>query len=146
MMNGDPLDDCPSCGQAPFTSRRIKGLVYVVSNPNQTGVKVGLTTKSMEQRLKSLNSTGVPGDFEPIAVFPSDRPDADEKRVHEKLRRYNIAKEHFDLEPIDAVLGAYRALNKRRPIFFDSSLEETFELKLEEAKIQMRLRLKGEGK
>jgi hypothetical protein len=97
----------------------------------------------MEQRLRSLNSTGVPGDFIPIAIFPSDRPSTDEKRVHAKLRRHNIAKEHFDLEPIDAVLKAYRALNKRKPIFFDESLEEMFRLKLEEARIQMQIRLKG---
>lgn len=145
VLNGEPLDDCASCSQGPFSARRIKGLIYVIHNPNQTGVKVGLTTKSMEQRLKSLSSTGVPGDFIPIAIFPSDRPAADEKRVHEKLRKYNIAKEHFDLQPVEAVLGAYRALNKRRPIFFDSTLEETFHLKLEEARIQMQLRLRGEG-
>lgn len=115
MLNGEPLDECSKCAQSPFGARRIAGLIYVVKNANQVGVKVGLTTKSMEARLKSLNSTGVPGDFEPIAIFPSDKPVADERKVHEKLRRHNIAKEHFALEPIDAVLGAYRALNKRRP-------------------------------
>lgn len=143
MLNGEPLDDCPACGKAPLESRLIKGLIYIVSNPNQTGVKVGLTTKTMEQRLKSLSSTGVPGEFVPIAIFPSDRPAQDEKKVHEKLRKFNLAKEHFDLDPIEAVLGAYRALNKRRPIFFDSELEKTFHLKLEEARIQMQLRLRG---
>ena len=112
MLNGEALDECFECKQNPFSPRLIKGLIYIVSNPNQVGVKVGLTTKTMEQRLKSLNSTGVPGDFEPVAIFPSDRPSADEKRVHEKMRRHNIAKEHFDLEPIDAVLAAYLALKK----------------------------------
>jgi hypothetical protein len=97
----------------------------------------------MEQRLKSLSSTGVPGEFMPIAIFPSDRPAQDEKKVHEKLRRFHLAKEHFDLEPVEAVLGAYRALNKRRPIFFNPELEKTFHLKLEEARIQMQLRLRG---
>ncbi|HEY8609404.1 MAG TPA: GIY-YIG nuclease family protein [Noviherbaspirillum sp.] len=143
MLNGETIDQCQSCAESPFEARLVKGLIYVVSNPNQKGVKVGLTTKSMEQRLKSLNSTGVPGDFIPIAIFPSDKPSADEKKVHEKLRRYNLAKEHFDLQPVDAVLGAYRALNRRKPIFFDSDIEETFYLKLEEDKIKMKLRLKG---
>lgn len=143
MLNAEPLDQCEKCGESPIVARPIKGLIYVVSNPNQTGVKVGLTTKTMEQRLKSLASTGVPGEFIPIAIFPSDRPAQDEKKVHEKLRKYNLSKEHFDLSPIDAVLGAYRALNKRRPIFFDAELEKTFHLKLEEARIQMQLRLRG---
>jgi len=97
----------------------------------------------MEQRLKSLNSTGVPGNFQTIAIFPSDNPAADEKRVHDKLRRKNLAKEHFDIEPVDAVLAAYRALNKRQPIFFDDSIRDTFHLKLEKARIEMQLRLKG---
>lgn len=141
MLNGGPLDHCASCGKSPLSARAIKGLIYVVSNPNQIGVKVGLTTRSMEQRLKSLSSTGVPGDFVTVAIFPSDRPNQDEKRVHEKLRRFNIAKEHFDLDPIDAVLKAYRALNKRRPIFFDKEVEKIFYLKLDQARIQMQLRL-----
>ena len=143
MLNGEAIDACGGCGENPFVSRMVKGLVYIVSNPNQKGVKVGLTTKSMEDRLRSLNSTGVPGDFVPIAIFPSERPRADEERVHEKLRKYNLAKEHFDLDPVEAVLKAYRALNKRTPIFFDSSLQETFYLKLEEARIAMQLRLRG---
>jgi predicted nucleic acid-binding protein len=143
VLNGDALDECHKCKQSPFTSKVFKGIIYVVSNPNQIGVKIGLTTKTMEQRLKSLNSTGVPGDFQPVAIFPSDSPVADERRVHEKLRRRNLAKEHFDLDPVDAVLAAYRALNKRRPIFFDQDIKETFDLRLEEARIQMQLRLKG---
>lgn len=146
LMNGTtPLDECSACGQSPFAVRPLKGLIYIVKNPNQSGVKIGLTRKGLDQRLKSLNTTAVAGEFIPIAIFPSDRPDADEKRVHEKLRRYNIAKEHFDLDPVDAVLAAYRALNRRRPIFYDESLEETFQLKLEEARIKMRLRLRGES-
>jgi hypothetical protein len=143
MLNGEPLDRCAACGQVPLAARFVKGLIYIVSNPNQTGVKIGLTTKTMEQRLKSLSSTGVPGEFVPVAIFPSERPAQDEKKVHEKLRRFHLSKEHFDLSPVEAVLGAYRALNKRRPIFFDSAIEETFRLKLEEAKIQMKLRLRG---
>jgi hypothetical protein len=143
MLNGEALDHCEGCGESPLSARPIKGLIYIVSNPNQTGVKVGLTAKTMEQRLKSLSSTGVPGKFVTIATFPSDRPLQDEKKVHEKLKKFNLAKEHFDLDPIEAVLGAYRALNKRRPIFFDDHLEKTFYLKLEEAKIKMQLRLRG---
>jgi hypothetical protein len=143
LLNATPLGGCQECGEAPFSLRQIQGIVYIVSNPNQTGVKVGLTTKAIEHRLKSLNTTGVPGAFAVVALFPSDRPKLDERKVHEKLRRFRIAKEHFDLEPVEAVLKAYRALNRRVPIFFDSNIEETFRLRLEEARIQMQLRLRG---
>ncbi len=112
-------------------------MVYVVSNSNQRGVKVGRTAKTVEQRIKDLSSTGVPGRFEPIAIFPSDKPKDAEKKAHLKLARHKIEKEHFDVEPIDAVLAVYRALNKKvEPIFYDQSLAETFRLRLEEARFK----------
>lgn len=145
VKDGEVLENCPQCGKVPFTVNKLAGIVYVVSNPHQAGVKIGMTEKAIEQRLRSLSSTGVPGNFQPIVIFPSKRPRADETRVHEKLKRYRIEKEHFDLDPIEAALGAYRALNRRKPIFFDKCVEETFYLRLEQARIQMKLALKGEG-
>lgn len=137
------LDTCPECGMEPFGIKRFAGLVYVVSNPNQSGVKIGMTEKTIDQRIKGLNSSGVPGSFQPIAVFPSKRPRQDEKRIHDKLARKRIAKEHFDLEPIDAVLKCFRILNRRNPVFFDDELQEKFCKRLEIAKLEMQLRLKG---
>lgn len=142
-LNGASLDLCAGCHQEPFSLNATKGIIYVAVNPNQKGVKVGMTTKSIEQRMKSLSSTGVPGAFRAVAIFPSKRPKADEKRVHAKLRKYNIAKEHFELHVIDAVLKAYRALGKRSPIFFRKEDEERFKLMLEQAKLEMKLRLSG---
>lgn len=143
VLDGQVIDKCHACSEIPFAVNKVKGLIYVVSNPNQTGVKIGLTTKSLDQRIKSLNTTGVAGSFVPIAIFPSNRPKLDEQKVHDKLTKFRIAKEHFDLEPVDAVLKAYRALNKRKPIFYDPYHEETFGLRLEQAKVQMKLRLRG---
>lgn len=144
IHNGEIMADCPGCNQAPFSIRPIAGLVYVISNPNQKGVKVGYTKKTVEERIKQLNSTGVPGKFIAIAIFPSDKPLEAEKRVHKKMMKYRIEKEHFDLEPINAVLNAYRALNKKvEPIFYDQSIKRKFFLELEAARIKMQLRLEG---
>lgn len=140
LDHGKSDDNCEICGSPPFGCKRMEGLIYVVQNRHQEGVKVGLTTKSIQERLKQLSSTGVPGAFEVVAIFPSSKPKADEKKVHEKLQRYNLAKEHFQLDPIEAVLKAYRAL-KREPIFYNKSLENTFKLKREQARIEMQLRL-----
>lgn len=142
-LDGFTIEDCVDCGQNPFTMKKIKGIIYILSNEYQMGVKIGLTEKTLDQRIKQLESTGVPGKFVKIAIFPSDKPKADEKRIHEKLQRYNLSKEHFQLEPIDAVLKAYRALNKRKPIFYDKNMEDTFSLKLEEARIKMKLQLRS---
>lgn len=143
ILDGSSVDDCKGCGQNPFAMRRIKGVIYILSNEHQMGVKIGLTEKTIDHRIKQLESTGVPGKFIKVAIFPSDKPKVDEKRIHDKLQRYNLSKEHFQLEPVEAVLKAYRALNKRRPIFYDKNIEETFNLKLEEARIKMKLQLRG---
>ena len=87
IHQGKLLEQCHKCKDWPIGFRKIAGLIYVVSNPHQVGVKVGLTTKPIEQRIKGLNSTGVPGSFIPIALFPSDKPKVDEKRVHSKDRK-----------------------------------------------------------
>ena len=63
----------------------------------------------MEQRLKGLNTTGVAGDFTPIVIFPSDRPKQDEKKIHDKLAKKRLAKEHFDLKPIEAALNPLKS-------------------------------------
>lgn len=144
IHNGELMADCPGCGASPFGFRKLGGMVYVVTNTNQKGVKIGSTTKTVEERVKGLSSTGVPGKFIPIAIFAHDKPKDAEKRVHKKLLKYRIEKEHFDLSPLDAVLGAYRALNKRvDPIFYDRGLERRFWLQLEHARTEMQIRLAG---
>lgn len=118
-------------------------MIYIAHNPHIGGVKIGLTTKHIEERLKALSSTGVPGRFDVIAIFPSDKPKEDERKVHEKLKRKRLDKEHFQVEPLEAALAAYRALNRREPIFYDSDLQDAFYLRLESDKITMQLKLKG---
>lgn len=144
IHNGNITSYCPACGDEPFRVDRVVGLIYIVKNDNQRGVKIGKTTKSVEERIKRLSSTGVPGDFYPVAIFPSSDPSRHEKKVHEKLKRYRIEKEHFDLESIEAVLKVYRTLNKRiAPIFYDDELRKTFDLELERARVEMELKLRG---
>ncbi|MAC13342.1 MAG: hypothetical protein ACJAUN_001246 [Alcanivorax sp.] len=144
VHNGDPISQCPSCNEDPFEVERIAGVVYVVKNKNQVGVKIGQTAKTVEERIKQLSSTGVAGKFEVVAIFPSTNPKKDEKRAHEKLLNKKLEKEHFDLEPVEAALKVYRVFNKRiMPIFYDDDIKERFYLELEKAKIEMQLKLKG---
>ncbi len=145
LHNGQLLESCSNCSELPFGVKKYPGLVYVISNPSQRGVKIGHTTKTVEQRIKTLNSPGVVGRFEPIAIFPSDKPKKDEKKVHEKLTKHNIEREHFDLSGVEASLKVFRTLNRRKPIFYDQDVEETFHLRLEEDRIKMKLRLKGKS-
>ncbi len=144
VHNGSSISQCASCGEDPFLIEEIPGVVYVVKNKNQKGVKIGITSKTVEERIKQLSSTGVPGKFEPIAIFPSATPKKHEKKVHEKLIRQRLEKEHFDIEPVDAALKIYRTLNKRiTPIFYDDDIKDMFYLKLQQARIEMEIKLKG---
>ena len=135
--------NCNECGESPNKIKLFKGLIYVVKNPNQTGVKVGLTTKSIEDRLKSLNSTGVPGKFAVQVIFPSDRPKEDEKKAHDKLQRHRLDKEHFDLNPLEAALNIYTALNRRLPLFYNNILRKEFDEELGRRRREMERRLNG---
>lgn len=134
---------CGECNKVPVKFKKFKGVVYIISNPYQDGVKIGLTTKNIEKRLSQLSSTGVPGKFSVIALFPSDRPREDEKKAHEKLAKYKLDKEHFNVSALDAVMGVHRALNRRVPIFFDEEIEGQFEQAKELARQQMRRNLAG---
>ncbi|MEQ9200238.1 MAG: GIY-YIG nuclease family protein [Rhodospirillales bacterium] len=144
-IGAELYESCSECGGVPFTVKAYDGVLYVVSNPNQKGVKIGITKKPIEARLKSLSSTGVPGKFIAHAVFPSNKLKSDEKRVHEKLTRKRIEKEHFELEPLEAVLKCYRILNRRTPVFFEQEMRTKFQLQLLIDKNKMELRLLGKN-
>ena len=147
VHNGELLNVCEECKEPPFELTQYTGLVYILKNQNQQGVKIGKTTKTVEQRAKQLSATGVPGKFEVIAIFPTKRPDKDEKKIHDKLASKRLDKEHFDLEPVEAALKTYRILNKaREPIFYDDDLKKMFYLKLDKAKIEMEIKLAGKKK
>ena len=146
VHNEKIITQCTHCKAIPFEFNRIEGVVYVVKNKNQSGVKIGLTRKTVEQRCKSLSSSGVAGTFEPIAIFPTDNPRKHEKIVHEKLAKFRLDKEHFNLGTVEASLRVYRALNKRiEPIFYNDGIKETLKLELDKAKIEMKLRLQGKN-
>ena len=136
---------CNECGVTPVKFKKFKGMVYIINNPHQTGVKVGLTEKGLEQRIKQLQSSGVPGNFVTVAVFPSDNPKKDEKKAHDKLVHYKLEKEHFDIEPEQAVLLVHRVLNYRTPIFFDKDMEAKFLADKEQARQKMAKNLAGGG-
>ncbi len=138
------IGECNSCKKEPIKIRAIKGLIYVIHNEYQKGVKIGFTTKPLEERLKSLSSkTAVAGEFKAIAAFHSNQTKTDEKKVHKKLHKSHLDKEHFDVEPVEAVLAAYRALNYREPVFYNKLIEAQFFIRLEADKKRMQLNLSG---
>ena len=145
ILEGKLLENCPNCSGRPFNLKVYKGLVYVVNNPKQVGLKIGMSEKTVEQRIKALNSTGVVGSFKPIVTFPSDNPKKDEKKIHDKLAKFNISKEHFNLNSVEAALKCYRILNRRKPIFHNKNIEKEFWEQIEKDRQEIQKCLKGKS-
>lgn len=135
---------CENCEGDLINFRRFDGVVYVLSNPRVEGVKIGMTKGDVFQRAKQVSGTGVPGRFEVIAAYPSKNPRADEKRVHDKLKRYRIAKEHFGLDEVTAVTKIKSTL-KREWVYLKPSFVSAVEDRILSQKAAIKANLSGTG-
>ena len=87
------------------------GWLYLLTNPAMPGlVKIGMTTRSPEERAQELASTGVPMPFHVAAAWAVDDVRAAERDAHAALARYRVndAREWFRL----SVPEAMRALGR----------------------------------
>ncbi len=84
------------------------GFIYFLTNramPNL--VKIGHTTTTVEERIRQLNSTGVPSSFELVACFRIEEPEKIEKELHESLRAHRFSENReFFVGPFTALLEA----------------------------------------
>ena len=86
------------------------GLIYIVSNSEQKKnlFKIGKTSRSIEERIKELNSaTGTLGKFKPHATFLVKDIDEMETYIHKKLSkiRYQKNREFFELNYTELLLN-----------------------------------------
>jgi hypothetical protein len=85
---------------------KYSGYVYVLSNPAMPGVvKIGKTTTSVQQRMRELNTTGIPTPFElELSIHVENCHDA-ELRSHRALKhcRKNSGREFFKISPKNAI-------------------------------------------
>jgi hypothetical protein len=82
----------------------MSGYLYFLSNAAfPTLLKVGQTSDTLEQRIRQLNSTGVPFPFLLEACFRVENPKQAELTAHEALDRYRSSKNReffkIDLQP-----------------------------------------------
>ncbi|NTZ43614.1 hypothetical protein G7A66_11075 [Altererythrobacter sp. SALINAS58] len=63
----------------------------------------------------------------------------DERKAHEKLSRSNMAKEHFELDAVTAVIRV-RSILKREPAFIHKSIEAAVAERREELRQKARKR------
>jgi|SRR5207247_7324472 len=78
-------------------------------------LKIGCTTRSVEERVQELNAaTGVPVPFVVEAVFPSIAPLEDEARVHEWLKKARlVGREFFEIDLQDAVAAIQSVVGRK---------------------------------
>lgn len=79
------------------------GFIYILSNKSMSGIlKVGLTTNSVAQRIKELNSTGVPTSFKAEKIFEVKETylRVVEQSIHNKLKGHDFhhGKEFFKVD------------------------------------------------
>jgi hypothetical protein len=88
---------CSRCGAVLLDYEPVRGYVYVLSNDHMPGlVKVGFTTRAVEERVAELNSgTAVPAPFVIEAVFPSGDPERHEQEVHDRLASTRLPGREF---------------------------------------------------
>lgn len=76
----------------------MNGFIYFLTNPAMPNlVKIGHTTATIDERIRQLNSTGVPSSFELAACFHVTEPARIERELHEQLsvHRFSENREFF---------------------------------------------------
>ena len=71
----------------------MKGQLYIISNPSIPGmVKIGMTTRDVETRIRELYTTGLPTEFKVEYVFLCEDVVYAEKQAHRILEKYRVNK------------------------------------------------------
>ena len=82
------------------------GIVYILTNPSFKDdiVKIGITSGTVEKRMKELHTTGVPTPFEWYAIYQTPEYEKVEQFIHGSLsllsnNRINPKREFFNIKP-----------------------------------------------
>ena len=68
------------------------GWLYILTNPAMPGfVKVGMTTRTPEERAAELHDTGSPAPFTVASAWPVDDARAAERDAHARLACYRVS-------------------------------------------------------
>lgn len=92
--------------QKLLTEKKINGYIYCLSNPTMPGLlKIGMTTRTPEERAKELFTTGVAAEFKVEFERRIVNPLEKEKAIHKLLDkyRYNSNREYFNISAENAM-------------------------------------------
>jgi hypothetical protein len=100
---------CSQCKSVLLEYEPVRGYLYVLSNEQMAGVvKIGFSTRPVEERVAELNSgTAVPAPFVIEGIFPSIAPERHERGVHDLLATTRLpGREFFRVALPDALQAA----------------------------------------
>ncbi len=113
---------CDNCKKLLLEVHPIKGLIYVLSNPSMQDVlKIGLSTRNVETRVKELETTGVPAPFQIEAYFPSNAPEQHEAQIHNALKEFRLSNREFFKVDIGIAVNVISSLLNKSPIYSRTS-------------------------
>jgi len=117
---------CSGCNTVVGKATPTSGYLYALRNNSMPGLlKVGFTTRSVQERVAELNSsTATPSPFNVVFFFACTQPQKDEALCHTALATYrlNEAREFFRIPETDALLMLRKTLS-RTEVFLDTPQE-----------------------
>ena len=88
----------------------MNGTIYILSHEAMPNLlKIGYTTRTIEERVQELSSTGVPGKYTIQLYFQTDDAPQFESLLHRTLREFHFKKEFFRAD-IETVIQAVHGL------------------------------------
>lgn len=106
-----------------------QGYVYILTNPSfkEDWVKIGMCSTSVEQRVKQLDSTGVPLPFEIFATMKTSKYKQAEKLIHSYISKFTNLRirsnrEFFNVKPEEA-LDIFKQV---ATVLDDAEIDETY--------------------
>jgi hypothetical protein len=102
--------------ESPGSEHMDQGIVYILSNPSMPNTyKIGLTRRTVEERICSLRSTSIPSDFVCIREIKSDHALQLEKFIHRKIKtnRISASREFFSFSSDEMVVSSVESIAAR---------------------------------
>lgn len=100
-----------------------RGYIYFLLNQAMPGlVKIGFTTRTLDQRMSELNTSGMPKPFELGAAFSISNPEVCESEIHKTLsnKRVNRGREFFKIDLRDALEISFPVIKKHLIQWYES--------------------------
>ena len=106
-----------------------QGYVYILTNPSfkEDWVKIGMCSTTVEQRVKQLDSTGVPLPFEIFATMKTSKFKQAEKLIHNFISKFTNLRirsnrEFFNIKPEEAL----EIFKQVATVLDDAVIDETY--------------------